>query len=199
MNGSRNPQRPGERSSLDALNRTIEGLEARIEGLMANGRDTRGRGEERLAPRSEPRYEASRTLPLRDDPVSEIMQRQRVIEGGRERVAQRVERRPLSSDHYAAAQQAHTAYGDHQVAAAPTRADGSVEEIAKALVSLRQDLKKDIADGLEREMQSLRSEIRGIRQVAEGHGNNGDLREELLRLSTGINQLGRQSGQYFKG
>ena len=27
MNGSRNPQRHGERSSLDALNRTIEGLE----------------------------------------------------------------------------------------------------------------------------------------------------------------------------
>ena len=195
MNGSRNPQRPGERSSLDALNRTIEGLEARIEGLMANGRDARGRGEERLAPRSEPsRYEASRPLPLRDDPVSEIMQRQRVIEGGRERVAQRVERRPISSDHYAAAQQAHTAYGGQQ-APAPARAEGSVEDIAKALVSLRQDLKKDIADGLEREMLSLRSEIRGIRQVAEGHGNNDDLREELLRLSTGINQLGRQSGQ----
>lgn len=187
MNGSRNPQRPGERSSLDALNRTIEGLEARIEGLMANGRDTRGRAEERFAPRTEQsRYEASRTLPLREDPVSEIMQRQRAIEGGRERV----ERRPLSGDHHAAVHQAHTAYG-----AAPARADGSVEDIAKALVSLRQDLKKDIADGLEREMQSLRSEIRGIRQMAEGRGNNDDLREELLRLSTGINQLGRQSGQ----
>ncbi|MGQ3239941.1 peptidoglycan-binding protein, partial [Shinella sp.] len=195
MNGSRNPQRPGERSSLDALNRTIEGLEARIEGLMANGRDTRGRGEERALPRAEPsRYESSRTIPLREDPVSEIMQRQRAIEGGRERVAQRVERRPVSGDHHAAAQQAHAAYGGHQ-AAAPARAEGSVEDIAKALVSLRLDLKKDIADGLEREMQTLRSEIRGIRQSAEGRGNNDDLREELLRLSTGINQLGRQSGQ----
>jgi localization factor PodJL len=195
MNGSRNPQRPGERSSLDALNRTIEGLEARIEGLMATGRDARGRGEERLAPRGEQaRYEQSRSIPLRDDPVSEIMQRQRAIEGGRDRVAQRVERRPVSGDHYAAAQQAHAAYGGHQTAA-PARAEGSVEDIAKALVSLRLDLKKDIADGLEREMQSLRSEIRGIRQTAEGRGNNDDLREELLRLSTGINQLGRQSGQ----
>ncbi|MGB3812048.1 MAG: peptidoglycan-binding protein [Shinella sp.] len=192
MNGSRNPQRHGERSSLDALNRTIEGLEARIEGLMANGRDTRGRSEERFAPRTEQpaRYEPSRGIPLRDDPVSEIMQRQRAIEGGREHVAPRMERRPLSSDHHAAAQHAHTAYG----AAAPARAEGPVEDIAKALVSLRQDLKKDIADGLEREMQSLRSEIRGIRQVAEGRGNGDDLREELLRLSTGINQLGRQSG-----
>jgi localization factor PodJL len=191
MNGSRNPQRPGERSSLDALNRTIEGLEARIEGLMATGRDARGRSEDRFAPRSEQlRYEASRPLSLRDDPVSEIMQRQRAIEGGRERVAQRADRRPPSGDNYTAAQQAHTAYGD-----VPARADGSVEDIAKALVSLRQDLKKDIADGLEREMHALRSEIRGIRQMAEGRGNNDDLREELLRLSTGISQLGRQSGQ----
>jgi localization factor PodJL len=192
MNGSRNPQRHGERSSLDALNRTIEGLEARIEGLMANGRDARGRGEERFAPRTEQatRYEPSRNIPLRDDPVSEIMQRQRAIEGGRERVAPRAERRPLSGDHHTAAQQAHAAYGT----AAPARTEGSVEDIAKALVSLRQDLKKDIADGLEREMQSLRSEIRGIRQMAEGRGNGDDLREELLRLSTGINQLGRQSG-----
>ncbi|WP_439631409.1 peptidoglycan-binding protein [Shinella sp.] len=200
MNGSRNPQRHGERSSLDALNRTIEGLEARIEGLMANGREARGRTDERLAPRSETaRYEQARNIPLRDDPVSEIMQRQRAIEGTRERVVPRMERRPVSSDHYAAAQQAHTAYGTsnagYTAAAAPARAEGSVEDIAKALVSLRQDLKKDIADGLEREMQSLRSEIRGIRQVAEGRNGNDDVREELLRLSTGINQLGRQSGQ----
>ncbi|MGD9477798.1 peptidoglycan-binding protein [Shinella sp. G-2] len=199
MNGSRNPQRPSERSSLDALNRTIEGLEARIEGLMANGRDARGRGddgrgrsEERFAPRGEQaRYEhPQRAIPLRDDPVSEIMQRQRAIEGGRERVAQRVERRTPSTDHYAAAQQAHTAYGT-----TPARAEGPVEDIAKALVSLRQDLKKDIADGLEREMQSLRSEIRGIRQMAEGRGGSDDVRAELARLSTGITQLGRQSGQ----
>ncbi len=197
MNGSRNPQRHGERSSLDALNRTIEGLEARIEGLMANGREARGRSEERFAPRAEqPRYEQpQRTIPLREDPVSEIVQRQRAIEGGRERVAQhaerRVERRAPSTDHYAAAQQAHSAYGT----AAPARAENSVEDIAKALVSLRQDLKKDIADGLEREMHSLRSEIRGIRQMAEGRGGNDDVRAELARLSTGISQLGRQAGQ----
>jgi localization factor PodJL len=218
MNGSRNPQRHGERSSLDALNRTIEGLEARIEGLMAGSRDARSRSEERLAPRGEQirgeqaRYEPARAIPLRDDPVSEIMQRQRAIDGGRERVAQRLERRPPSADHHVAAQQAHAAYGGqptqtaygqqshaaygtHQ-AAAPARAEvSSVEDIAKALVSLRQDLKKDIADGLEREMQSLRSEIRGIRQTAEGRGSNDDLREELHRLSAGISQLGRQSGQ----
>lgn len=202
MNGSRNPQRHGERSSLDALNRTIEGLEARIEGLMAGSRDARGRGEERLAPRAEQvRYEPARAIPQREDPISEIMQRQRAIDGGRERVAQRLERRAPSADHHAATQQAHAAYAQPAHAdygsrpVAPARADNSVEDIAKALVSLRQDLKKDIADGLEREMQSLRSEIRGIRQMAEGRGNADDLREELHRLSAGISQLGRQSGQ----
>jgi localization factor PodJL len=198
MNGSRNPQRHGERSSLDALNRTIEGLEARIEGLMG-GRDPRGRAEERYAPErytpraEQSRYEPQRNLPLRDDPVSEILQRQRAIDDTRERAVQRVERRPLSNDHHAAAQQAQAAYGSHSVAA-PARGDNSVEDIAKALVSLRQDLKKDIADGLEREMHTLRSEIRGIRQMAEGRGNTDDLRAELQRLATGINQLGRQSG-----
>ena len=178
MNGSRNPQRHGERSSLDALNRTIEGLEARIEGLMANGREAR-------APS---RYESARSLPLRDDPVTEIMQRQRAIDGGRERVAQRLERRPLSADHHAAVQHAQSAYGGQ-------RQDTSVKEIAEALVSLRHDLKQDIADGLDREMQALRAEIRGIRQMAEGRGGNDDLREELHRLSAGISQLSRQSSQ----
>lgn len=178
MNGSRNPQRHGERSSLDALNRTIEGLEARIEGLMATGREARGRAEPA-------RYDNTRGLPLRDDPVSEIVQRQRAIDGGRERLAQRLERRPPSSDHHVAAQQAQSVYGGQR----PDMA------IAEALVSLRQDLKRDIADGLDREMQTLRAEIRGIRQMAESHGGADDLREELHRLSAGISQLGRQSSR----
>jgi localization factor PodJL len=45
MNGLRSKnQQPSDRSSLDALNRTIEGLEARIEGLMSQKfpRDPRG-------------------------------------------------------------------------------------------------------------------------------------------------------------
>ena len=46
MSGSRsNPTGTGDWASLDALSRTIEGLEARIEGLMgtAASRDTRQR------------------------------------------------------------------------------------------------------------------------------------------------------------
>src|SRR3546814_19186794 len=47
MNRSRSiPSRHDDRSSLDALNRTIEGLEARIEGLMhTSGKDPQPKAE----------------------------------------------------------------------------------------------------------------------------------------------------------
>ena len=82
MNGSRsNSPRPGaqpygDRSSLDALNRTIEGLEARIEGSDGNGaRDPRGR-----VPAG-----ARRAAAAVPDPIAEIMQRQRTLTATRER------------------------------------------------------------------------------------------------------------------
>jgi localization factor PodJL len=90
MNGSRaTPSRPGDRSSLDALNRTIEGLEARIEGLMSGtARDSR-------APKpAEPRQErrpavapAYREPPLASDPLAQIRERQRMLEASRDRAA----------------------------------------------------------------------------------------------------------------
>ncbi|MDR6754923.1 localization factor PodJL [Mycoplana sp. BE70] len=181
MNGSRaNPPRYGDRSSFDALNRTIEGLEARIEGLMGG----RERGREAGHGRSEPpRQENARATPLRDDPVGEIMQRQRALEAGRERQAVRSDPRP--SDRYPSQQQ--TAQQ-----AAP---DFATAEIARALVGLRQDLKRDISDGLGREMDTLRAEMRAIRQAAEARDHGDDVREDLQRLAQGINQLGRQSGR----
>ena len=81
MNGSRSNtpraglQSYGDRSSLDALNRTIEGLEARIEGLM---------GTAARPPRTPPPME--REVPAaRHDPIAEIMQRQRTLSATRER------------------------------------------------------------------------------------------------------------------
>ena len=81
MNGSRsNPSRQSDRTSLDALNRTIEGLEARIEGLMGGGREQRPRT---AMPERDP-YAASNAsrparapLEPRPDPLAEIRQRQR--------------------------------------------------------------------------------------------------------------------------
>jgi localization factor PodJL len=92
MNGSRsNPNRPGERSSLDALNRTIEGLEARIEDLMS------GAGRERRPSTSDPRLERAASAPPVQmqnpaaprfaDPLAEIRERQRMLGSTRERMA----------------------------------------------------------------------------------------------------------------
>ena len=187
MNGSRaNSPRHGDTSSLDALNRTIEGLEARIEGLMAGGRDGRARVEERYARAEQARFEPSRTLPLRDDPVSEIMQRQRALESSRDRPASRQERRP-ADDHISARELAQRAYTAPPVSADPSK------EIAQALVGLRQELKKDLSEGLTREMNSLRAEIRGIRQAAETHAPIDDIRQDIDRLAASITQIARQS------
>ena len=67
-------------------------------------------------------------------------------------------------------------------------------EIAQALVGLRQELKKDIADGLSREMTALRTEIRGITvDASQDQTMAEDIRGDLQRLSDSINQLGRQA------
>ena len=56
-------------------------------------------------------------------------------------------------------------------------------EIAQALVGLRQELKKDIADGLSREMNALRAEIRGITvDAAQDQTMAEDIRGDLQRL-----------------
>ncbi|MBP1858200.1 peptidoglycan-binding protein [Rhizobium herbae] len=244
MNGSRsNTPRPGvpshgDRSSLDALNRTIEGLEARIEGLMGTGgRDSRARvSAERDVPAGLP------------DPITEIMQRQRTLTATRERdaIRDRVQPRPdprafderaaapfqspiqprrempvtpplseqLRSEPYRSEQfrrepirpenvrseslRQAPVRGEpmrsEQYRSEPQRPDPAMAEIAQALVGLRQELKKDIADGLSREMTTLRAEIRGITvDAAQDQSMAEDIRGDLQRLSDSINQLGRQA------
>ncbi|KQV42020.1 peptidoglycan-binding protein [Rhizobium sp. Root73] len=269
MNGSRsNTPRPGaqsygDRSSLDALNRTIEGLEARIEGLMGTaGRDQRGR-----VPADGPV-----AVP---DPITEIMQRQRTLTATRERDAIRERDAVRDRDTVRERIQSRAAprsYEEHSVSQAPAyqppafqapaqprrelpaapplseqlrsevyrsepfrretvrqenlrpeslrpepthqrpepvrseplrseqyrsepqRPDPAMAEIAQALVGLRQELKKDIADGLSREMTTLRAEIRGITaDAAQDQTMAEDIRGDLQRLSDSINQLGRQA------
>ncbi|HVK89794.1 MAG TPA: peptidoglycan-binding protein [Mycoplana sp.] len=182
MNGSRaNPPRYGDRSSFDALNRTIEGLEARIEGLMG----ARERGREGSHGRTEPtRQDTVPQAALRNDPVGEIRQRQRVLDAGRERLATRPEHRPAAADAQAP-----------QHPRQPSAPDFAARAIAQALVGLRQDLKRDIADGVGREMDMLRAEMRAIREAAETRDRGDDIREDLQRLSQSIGQLGREPGR----
>lgn len=280
MNGSRsNTPRSGnpgsgaygDRSSLDALNRTIEGLEARIEGLMGTGGREQQRGRE-----------VEREMPApRLDPISEIMQRQRTLNASRERdaIRERVqprqearyeERRPvqapvlpkreiplperplskrLRSEVYRSEpfrseparrepsrqepvrsetirqepirqepiRQENLRQENYrqenyrqesprqeplrreplrseQLRSEPQRPDPAMAEIAQSLVGLRQELKKDIADGLAREMETLRAEIRGITADAgQDQALAEDMRGDLQRLADSINQLGKQA------
>ncbi|WP_034853958.1 peptidoglycan-binding protein [Sinorhizobium sojae] len=183
MNGSRsNSQRMGnpsygDRSSLDALNRTIEGLEARIEGLMSSVS-------------REPRQPERPHAPA-NNPVSEILQRQRVLSAGRERSPLREHLAAREAERSAPARHPEARFQPHSPVPAPARTSAA-NEIAEALVGLRQDLKREISDGLVREMHTLHSEIRGIRsEVAQDRGFAADVRSDMQRLAESINQLGR--------
>ncbi|MCL6705647.1 peptidoglycan-binding protein [Pseudomonas sp. R2.Fl] len=178
MNGSRSyPPRAAKASSLDALSRTIEGLEARIEGLMASTspRDpSPGYGE---APRGRA-SEASRQG--RADPLKEIRDRQRALEADRHRVPESrgaASRRDL----------------------APARADLPLGEITEALLGLRHELKADLADSLARELRGLREEFRDLKAVATARAPDDDLRQDLDRLAQSINRLGTASGPAASG
>ncbi|EJZ22400.1 peptidoglycan-binding protein [Rhizobium sp. Pop5] len=197
MNGSRsNPSRQSDRTSLDALNRTIEGLEARIEGLMGSGRDQRPRAAtaERdpytssYAPRP-----ARAPIEPRPDPLAEIRQRQRALEAGRERP-------------FAAREQPPQFREPAPRATAPTPAPGfragddTMTEIAQALVNLRQDLKRDISEGVTREMNALRAELREIKANAGDGRFADDIRADMGRLAQSITQLtGRSDGPEAAG
>ncbi|OCP05082.1 MULTISPECIES: peptidoglycan-binding protein [unclassified Ensifer] len=211
MNGSRsNPQRAGsqsysERPSLDALNRTIEGLEARIEGLMSGtARDAAPRPPEReRLPAREPAREPATTR----DAVAEIMQRQRSLSATRERPTLRDRLPQREPERYAPERSVSERHvSDRQVSdrfadeprpqplhSQPQRQTSAVNDIAEALVGLRQDLKRDITDGLTREMNSLRSEIRGIKAQAQDHSFAEDVRGDMQRLADSIQHLGRQA------
>ncbi|MGR9343220.1 peptidoglycan-binding protein [Rhizobium leguminosarum] len=185
MNGSRsNPSRQSDRTSLDALNRTIEGLEARIEGLMGSGREQRPRtatAERDPYTGSHAPRPAKAPPEPRPDPLAEIRQRQRTLEAGRERPYAREQAPQLREP---------TPRAAAPVPAPVFRAgDDTMTEIAQALVNLRQDLKRDISEGVTREMNALRAELREIKTNAgDGHFAD-DMRADMGRLAQSITQL----------
>ncbi len=190
MNGSRsNTPRHSDRTSLDALNRTIEGLEARIEGLMGSGnREPRQRGTALERESHTRSYEPRPAYPraeARPDPLAEIRERQRALDAGRERaIAERPTYREPASAPRMPAPQAAPAY-----ASSPD----TMTEIAQALVNLRQDLKRDISDGVAREMNALRAELREIKASAHDRTFADDIREDMGRLAQSIDQLSSRS------
>jgi len=71
--------------------------------------------------------------------------------------------------------------------------DTAMRDIAQALVSLRHDLKQDISEGVAREINELRGEIRSIKTIAEDQKFAEDVRQDLARLADSISLLGQQA------
>ncbi|NTF06399.1 peptidoglycan-binding protein [Agrobacterium rubi] len=213
MNGLRsNSQQHSDRSSLDALNRTIEGLEARIEDLLGattarpslDNQTTRVENE-RPAPQSRP---TRAFTSARFDPVNEIRQRQQALDARWERqraeaprgetvLDRDLDRRYVERDYRAStaippARPRPTArYERTAPAPAPqAQSDAALREVAEALVSLRQELKHEISEGVAREMQGVRSELRNIRSFAEDQDFAEDIREDVARLAASIERMG---------
>ncbi|KQO79022.1 peptidoglycan-binding protein [Rhizobium sp. Leaf262] len=215
MNGLRsNSQQHSDRSSLDALNRTIEGLEARIDDLLGAkpGRqaydNAQSRPEtERAAMTGSPARPSSN---LRFDPVNEIRQRQQALDARWERQQAEMPRRTDLS----AERDLDRRYSDRDYRAstaipparprptaryertappppAPAQGDAALREVAEALVSLRQELKHEISEGVAREMQGVRSELRNIRTFAETQDFAEDIREDVARLAASIERMGQ--------
>ncbi|MBX5159392.1 hemagglutinin [Rhizobium sp. NZLR8] len=203
MNGSRsNPSRQSDRTSLDALNRTIEGLEARIEGLIGSGREQRPRtatAEREPYPASNAPRPARAPLEPRPDPLAEIRQRQRALEAGRERPYTR-EPAPQLREPAPQLREPASRVATPQPAPALRAGDDTMTEIAQALVNLRHDLKRDISEGVTREMNALRAELREIKANAGDGGFADDMRADMGRLAQSITQLtGRSSGPEATG
>lgn len=160
--------------------------------MVGTARDSR--------PVEEPRREAPRERDsrgereLRADPLTEIRQRQRALEASRPRAAERTHR-DTPSDILArsAAPMTAPAAAAKPYPAAQAPSDLVLKDITQALLSLRQDLKQDISESLAREVSALRSEIHGIRTIAEDHPLHADMREDLARIASGITELGQNT------
>lgn len=194
MNGSRSsPPRHGDRSSLDALSRTIEGLEARIEGLAGG---TSGR-----EPRRNPDYDDRRSngrVPPQQNALDEIRQRQRMLDSGtdsyRSERNNRYDERPAPRDYRAETPEPRRTWQPSAPAREVAPARGNQQDIAQSLMTLRQELKQDIREGISREIGDVLSEMRNIKSLA---GTNrvaaDDMRGDLARLADGIGQISRQA------
>lgn len=214
MNGSRLNSNPrGERSSLDALNRTIEGLEARIEGLLkASGRDKRPVADRLADAHQRVEAQAPAAAPRRGNPdldaLNEIRQRQRMLEGARERDLRRPpldaalpDRRMqepvaprMPEPRRAAAQPVfHREDYPEPPRRAPLPREPDLKDVTQALQDLRRELKQDISSSIAHEVNTLRSELTSFGELSKNRDLTQDLREELVRLAQGVDGLSRRA------
>lgn len=167
MNRSRTPrnwQQNREASSVDALNRSIADLEARIEGLNARTK------------RSNVRSDSLGT-------ASEMVMRQRLMEReqrGRQTPPQPAPPRPRREP--APRQDAATQNAMRETS-------GAMRDIAEALVSLRDDLRHDIAENMRREFGTLRRDVDEIKALSGTAATRSDVSQDLAHLADQLEML----------
>ncbi|WP_299865845.1 peptidoglycan-binding protein [uncultured Hoeflea sp.] len=174
MNGSRSysgHHGTGE-SSLDALNRTIEGLEARIEGMLGRG----GQGAGQAAGYG---AGASPHQPAASGPGADL------LEGIRAR------KRALANASRPEA--AQPAAGRSQYYSAQPSAPRPAQPSAAAHTApSRQPRASELSETLVREMAALRNEMSELRSEARQQALPDDLRSDLAGISAAIDALGTQ-------
>ena len=176
MNGSRSNTPHGAKPSLDQLNRTIEGLEARIQGLMG----------ERQRP----------AAPV-GGPIDAIIERQRSLGTARDRVANVMERprqEPARNDAYRYEAPPMTAPEPAWERPAPRVAapDPALSEIAATLGALRQELRQGLSDDLRGGLGEIRNEMRSLKSTSPNEGVES-LRTDLAYLGASIDRLENNS------
>ncbi len=174
MTGSRqDTPRSGDRPSLDALNRTIEGLEARIEGLLGKG----------AAARERPAHADVVTTPL-----SEIIERQRMLSTNRDKAADRQAHpgeRPVSarSEQHAPQQFVHIPVPPAQTPPA---------DMAASLQAIRSELNNDITARIGSGLAAIKSEISDLGQAAQASSQPDWLRQDIARITAMLEQSAHQ-------
>ncbi len=166
MNRSRTPRswpQNREASPVEALNRSIADLEARIEGLNARSRRTSARADNLGT-------------------ASEMVMRQRMLER-EQRGRQRPQSPPQPPRHEAPR---------HQPAAtqsAMRETSDAMRDIAEALVSLRDDLHRDISDSMSREFGALRRDVDEIKALSGTAATRPDISQDLAHLAHQLEEL----------
>lgn len=183
MNGSRSHNPNAGKPSLDQLNRTIEGLEARIQGLM---------GE-----RQRPAVPAGGSLDA-------IIERQKTLGTARDRVASVLDRPRTDAYRPETRTEArHEPRYDTPPMTTPDPAwerpalrvatpDPALSEIAATLGALRQELRQGLSDDLRGGLGEIRNEMRSLASASPDQGVES-LRTDLAYLGASIDRLENNS------
>ncbi len=154
-------------SPIESLSRSIADLEARIQGLNARSRRGTSRSENLGS-------------------VSEAVMRQRMLERDQQQPQKPVpaEQRPAPLVQRESAKQQASA-----TQSAMRETSGAMRDIAEALVSLRDDLRRDISENMNREFGSLRRDVDEIKAMTGNAAKRPDLAGDLAQIANQLEAL----------